>query len=345
MHYRQFSRRASQWLAVVASAALLLAPELAWGAGLTARSDALSTSLVSVTTAHVISFTTATGASIGSIGFQFCTTATAGCSVPGGFISTSATLTAQSGATGFSIQNGVNGAPYITRSAAVISGGTPVSYTISNTTNPNTPNQTFYVRITTYTGADGATGPVDTGTVAVSTAQPINLTGVTPEILVFCVGITIAGNCTTATGNSIDFGDFDTLATRSATSQMQATTNAANGYSITVNGTTLASGFNTIAALGVQTASTTGVSQFGLNLRANGTPAIGSEPSGAGSGTYTANYGAADQYRFVTGDSVASAAAPTDPNTFTASYIVNIAGSQAAGVYTATMTYICTAAF
>jgi hypothetical protein len=42
---------------------------------------------------------------------------------------------------------------------------------------------------------------------------------------------------------------------------------------------------------------------------------------------------------------VASAALPTNANTFTSSYIVNIGGAQAAGVYTATMTYICTASF
>jgi hypothetical protein len=88
-----------------------------------------------------------------------------------------------------------------------------------------------------------------------------------------------------------------------------------------------------------------GVSQFGLNLRSNATPVVGTEPTGAGTGTYTGNYGAADQYRFNSGEVVASAAAPTNANTYTSSYIVNIGGAQAAGVYTATMTYICTASF
>jgi hypothetical protein len=178
-----------------------------------------------------------------------------------------------------------------------------------------------------------------------STAQPVQLTGVTPEILVFCVGTSIGADCTSVAGSTIDFGDFSPVLTRSGTSVMQAQTNAANGYNVTINGTTMASGVNTIPALAAQTASTIGTSQFGMNLRANATPAVGADPTGAGSGTFSGTYGTANTYRFGTGESVAQAAVPTNANTFTSSYIVNIGGAQAAGVYTATMTYICTASF
>ncbi len=332
-------------LAVTLAVLLTLTPLGAEAAGLTARSDVMGSSQAGVSTTHVIGVTTATTASIGSIGFAFCTTATGSCTTPAGLITTSATLTAQSGATGFTLVNTTNGAPYITRAAASIPASTALSYTLSGVTNPSAVNQSFFVRITTYTGADGATGATDTGTVAASTAQPVQLTGVTPEILIFCVGTTITSDCTSVSGTTVNFGDFDPLATKTGTSVMQATTNAANGYSITVNGTTLSSGSNTIPGLAAQTTSNTGVSQFGLNLRANATPAVGTDPTGSGTGTYSANYGSADHYRFNTGDVVASAAAPTNANTFTSSYIVNIGGSQAAGVYTATMTYICTASF
>ncbi len=320
-------------------------PLTATAAGLTSRTDLMGSSQAGAVTTHVMSATTATTASIGSIKFEFCTTATGACTTPTGLSTTAATLTGQSGATGFSLVNTTNGAPYITRTATSLPASTAVSYTLSNVTNPTTANQTFYIRITTYTGTDGSTGAVDNGTVAVSTAQPVQLTGVTPEILIFCVGTSITTDCTSVSGNSIDFGDFDPLATRFGTSMMQALTNAANGYTITVNGTTLASGANTIPALTTQTASNIGTSQFGLNLRANATPGVGVEPGGTGSGTYHANYGAANQYRFNAGDVVAQASAPTNANTFTSSYIVNIGGAQAAGVYTATMTYICTASF
>jgi len=334
-----------RWIARLAILAMGLMPVTVSAAGLAPRNVVVGSSGQGVVTSYTANFSTATTNNIGSIKFEFCDAATNTCNLPAGVVTTSAVLTAQSGATGFSLVNTTNGAPYITRVAANINATTPLSYTLGTITNPNTPNQTYYVRITTYTGSDGATGPVDNGTVAMSTAEPVQLTGVTPEILVFCVGTSIGSDCTSIAGNTIDFGDSSPTATRSGTSVMQAQTNASNGYAITVNGTTLSSGINTIPGLGVQTASTLGVSQFGLNIRANATPAVGADPTGAGSGTFTGNYGAPNQYRFVSGDSVATAAVPTNANTFTSSYVVNIGGAQAAGVYTATMTYICTASF
>lgn len=323
---------------------MTLVPMMGEAAGLAPRSVVLSNSQHGGVSGYTINATTATTANIGSVKFEFCDTASGACATPPGLDTTTATLLGQSPAF-FSIVAGTNGAPYITRTAANINSGTAMSFILGSITNPSPTNYSFYVRITTYTGSDGATGPVDTGTVAVSTAEPIQLTGVTPEILVFCVGTAISSDCTTISGNSIDFGDFSPTATRTATSVMQAQTNAANGYVITVNGTTLTSGANTIPALGSQAPSTIGSSQFGLNLRSNTTPAVGTDPTGTGSGSFSANYGTQNQYRFATSDVVASAGVPTNANTFTSSYIVNIGGAQAAGVYTSTMTYICTASF
>jgi hypothetical protein len=301
-----------------------------------------------------VNATTATTSNIGSVKFEFCDAATGSCNVPAGVTTTGATLGAQS-PSGFSMVNTTNGAPYITRSAANVNSGTAMSFALGSIINPSTANLTYYVRITTYSGTDGSTGPVDNGTVAMSTAQPVQLTGVTPEILVFCVGTAITSDCTTISGSTIDFGDFSPTLTRTGTSVMQAQTNAANGYTITVNGTTLSSGINTIPAMGTQSldssgcspscTSTTGVSQFGLNLRDNASPNIGVDVSGGGSGVAFGGYDTPDSFRFFTGDTVATAGAPTNANTFTSSYIVNIGGAQAAGVYTATMTYICTASF
>jgi len=327
---------------------LALAPITAGAAGLSNRSDVMSTSQASVAASHVLAFTTATGSAVGSIGFVFCTTANGACTTPLGLVTTSATLTAQSGIAGFTLINTTNGAPFIKNAGTpTVNASTAVSVTLGNITNPSAVNTTFFVRITTYTGIDGATGPVDTGNVAASTAQPIQLSGVTPEILIFCVGTSIPGDCTTVSGSTIDFGDFDPLSTKFGTSVMQASTNAGGGYNVTVNGTTLESGANAITALAAQTASAAGSGQFGLNLRANTTPAVGADPTGgAGAiGTFSANYGTSNLYRFNTGDIVANAAGPTNSNTFTSSYIVNIPSLQAAGNYTTTMTYICTANF
>jgi hypothetical protein len=341
---QQLSTNFQRRLAVVMVHALLLMPVAVEAAGLAPRNIQVGSSGQGATTSYAVSATTATAASIGSVKFEFCTTATGACIVPAGVDTTGATLLAENPG-GFSMVNTTNGAPYITRAPALIGAGTGMTFTLGSIVNPSAPNLSYNVRITTYTGADGSTGPVDTGNVALSTAQPVQLTGVTPEILVFCVGTSIGGNCTTISGSSIDFGDFSVVATRSATSVMQAQTNAANGYVITVNGTTLASGVNTIAALAAPGGSVIGTSQFGLNLRANTTPAVGADEAGAGIGVVAGNYDTPDLFKFANGDTVATAPAPTNANTYTSSYMVNIGGAQAAGVYTATMTYICTASF
>lgn len=301
---------------------------------------------------------------IGSIEFLYCTLAAGTCTTPSGLDTTAATMGTQSGATGFTLVNTTNGAPYITRTAASVVAGTSLTYQLLAVTNPSTTNQTFFVRISTF-GSTNATGsPIDTGTVAASTASQIFLTGTMPESLVFCTGATIsttAGvpDCATATSGAISFNQlFSPTDTATATSQMAASTNAGVGYIITINGPTLTSGSNTVSAMNASVAGVRGTSQFGLNLKANttttSTPAIGTEVAPAANGTNyrgqaVVGYAAVDTFKFTTADSVANSAnggaGGTDAQIFTVSYIVNVPGSQPAGTYTTTLTYICTPTF
>jgi hypothetical protein len=156
-------------------------------------------------------------ASVGSIKFLYCTTATitTACTTPAGLSTTGATMGSQNGATGFSLNNGSQGAPYIFRaSASSITAGTQVSYQFLGVTNPSgndcfggTPpasdNCTFFVRISTYASTNATGSPIDTGSVAASISQQISLTGIMPESLIFCTGHTISTNsgvpdCSTA---------------------------------------------------------------------------------------------------------------------------------------------------
>lgn len=245
---------------------------------------------------HLFNFTIPGGApTIGSIQFLYCTTASGTCTMPPGLVTTSSTLSSQTGATGFTIQNGTNGAPYITRSAAAIGTNTAASYQLNTITNPTATNTAFFVRVSTFTSTTATTGVTDTGTVAASTANQIVLTGTMPESLIFCTGATVVPtlgipDCTTATSGAIQFNQlFSPTDTATATSQMAASTNAASGYNITVNGPTLTSGSNTIAAMTSATTGVKGTSQFGLNLKANttatSTVAVGTEVAAAANGT------------------------------------------------------------
>lgn len=325
---------------------------------------------------HFFQFTVPTvGSNIGSIKFEYCTTADINiggtCTTPTGLVTTSATLGSEgANATGFTLDTTTNGAPFLSKvtPAAPLAG--ELSYQLQGITNPDgtdcattTPNCTFFVRITTYTGSDGATGQIDAGTVAASTSTQIVLTGTMPESLIFCTGGTVGVNgggipdCSTATSGAVSFNQlFSPTATATATSQMAASTNALSGYAITVNGPTLTSGANTIQAVGsTAAASTVGSGQFGMNLMANITPTVGTDVTPVANGTNhrgqpSANFNTADSFAFSTsGNAVAASdnggAGPTDSQIFTASYIVNVSGSQPAGTYTTTLTYICTPTF
>jgi len=324
---------------------------------------------------HRFKFTVPATVSVGSIKFQYCTTAGVGtCDMPTGLITTAGAtlLENQVNASGFTLDKTTNGVPYLTRAAASIDAGTLVSYDLTNITNPSTTDNTkmtFFVRISTYTSIDTTGTAIDTGTVAASTSTQIILTGTMPESLIFCAGATVTApggipDCSTITTGAVAFNQlFSPTDTASATSQMAASTNAASGYSISVNGTTLKSGSNSVTALAARTANTRGVSQFGLNLKKNTaltsialpgtevTAAYDADINQHLRGQAASDYSLADSYKFtattpgVSGEEVAASDTATNSQIFTATYIVNVPGSQAAGEYTTTLTYVCTAKF
>lgn len=336
-------------------------------AQLTSRSLTLGSSAVSASTTHLFGFTIATTGNVGSIIFDYCTTASGTCTAPTGLDVDSVTLSNQTGATGFVVdgtQTDTN-TIVIDRSPSSVSSSTAVTYTFSSAVNPSATNTTFYTRISTTTAVDGGGSTVDTGAVAASTATQIVLTGYMPESLVFCTGGTVSltggglPDCSTATSGSVSLPDFSPTSVSSAISQMAASTNASAGYSITVSGPTLTSGSNTIAAIG-GTAQTSQIGkiggQFGLNLKDNAAPDTGSEVTPTTNGTNykgqaKSPFATADNFAFTAGSAQQVAASdnggagPTDSQRFTVTYIVNVSGAQPVGSYTSTLTYICTPTF
>jgi hypothetical protein len=121
---------------------------------------------------------------------------------------------------------------------------------------------------------------------------------------------------------------------------MVAATNAEGGYNLRVIGGTMASGNNVLPAMN-GAPSQQGVSQFGINLRANTNPIIGQEVTGPGSAGIAAGYNQQNQFRYQSGDVLVSTADPDNFRKFTVSYIVNVASGQPGGVYATTLTYIC----
>lgn len=303
-------------------------------------------------------FTLPTAGTLGSVKFEFCTTAvqTSCATGPTNLDAAGVVYGTESGITGFSI----SGTPtanvvIIGRTPAAISANTVANITLNNIVNPSTVG-TFFVRISTYASNNGTGSPVDTGSVAAATANAIPLQGFMPESLIFCTGVTVNVDCSTVTAGTITFTSlFSPSATSYATSQMAASTNAGGGYNITVTGATLKSGTtNTIPAIASRKAPSTNTSEFGMNLVSNAGVGASANISPANDATHTGQaltgYSTTGEYKFVSGDSVANSAqggpaAPTNGQIYTVTYMVDVSGIQPAGTYTTTLTYVCTATF
>ena len=208
-----------------------------------------------------------------------------------------------------------------------------VSYTGASSTNPSTPGS--YVM--TIAGSFGDSGDI---TVNILTSNQVDITATVPQSLTFSISDT-----------SISFGTLTAVAARYASgtasgdaSEVEAHnvivgTNAANGYTMTVGGSTLTTSSSTIniTAIGAaNTASAIGTEQFGLRMTATG-----------GSGTVSAPYAAAG-FAFDTGsfpDAIAVSNTASANTTYSARYIANITANTEAGIYTGAVTYVATANF
>lgn len=310
---------------------------------ITARKVTLSSSLSAATgVTYTFNFTVPSATVIKSVGFQFCDAASGTCNTPGSFAAGAAALASQptnlGDASGWTNTNSANSIR-IAKSGNVAAPTGAQTVVFNTVTNPTLANGTFFVRITTYSDASWTT-PIDTGTVAASTAGQITVNANVDETLTF----TLAAATVTLSPSSITTGAAST-----GTSTMVASTNAASGYTITYSSP------NSLAPVGGGTAlpsysssaSSPGTAGFGINLKANATPSVGSNPSG-GSGTATGVYNTADSFSFVGSNvatQVASAAGPSNATTYTVSYVANIAALTAPGAYTTNFTYVATPNF
>ena len=334
---------------LMASANLLLPYKSAQALQLTNRSVQVSTAQPSATATHVFGFNYQSAGTLGSMVFEYCDNSPVfayACNAPAGINVTGASLDSQSGNTGFSVDVADSTANklVINRTPAA-SAITPSTYTFSNITNPSAAGQTIFVRITSYASADGSGSYIDYGSVAFATVSAISIGAAVPPYLQACVALSVASDCSSASGTSLNLGNLAPLQASAGTSQLAVGSNSITGYITYVLGTTMTSGNNAISALSVQTPSFPGNGQFGINLRANSNPSVGIEPSGSGTGGPTASYNTPNLFRYVTGDAIASSSLPTNFNRMTISYLVNISNSQPAGIYSSTFDYLSIAQF
>jgi hypothetical protein len=300
------------------------------------------------TTSYTVGFRYMTPTPINSVDMLFCISPIPyeACVTPPGLDVSNATLSAQTGETGYSILTKTPNHIVLSRSSVTIP-SVASTYTFDNMKNPTDTTQPFSIRLKTLTSSDGTGSQVDFGSVRGQVQEGINIETQVPPQLVFCLSREVELGCgTTDETYYTDMGQLDSGSTLVAKSQIAVGTNATAGFAVTAVGTPLAAGTSVIDGLTTPTASQTGENQFGINLVQNTAPAIGANPEGTfANATPTPDYGIPNEYKYVSGDVIASSPNVSLMKKFTISYIVNANQSLKAGVYSTTITYIASGRF
>lgn len=145
-----------------------------------------------------------------------------------------------------------------------------------------------------------------------------------------------------------NFGVFSPTSSSVATATFSISNYTSYGYVIQIVGSAPTNGNHTIDAMAVTGDPTPGTDQFGINLVANTIPAsVGANPDNGqfGFGSVTANYGTANKYRYVSGETIAQAIKSSGKTIYTISYLVNVDSLTPGGRYTSNQTIIVTGTY
>lgn len=145
-----------------------------------------------------------------------------------------------------------------------------------------------------------------------------------------------------------NFGDFTPTASSVATASFSVSNYTSYGYVVQIAGNAPSNGAKTLPAMPLTDDPLIGTEQFGINLVANTIPtSVGANPSYGpfAVGTPTANYGVANKYRYVSGETIASAPKSSGSTTYTLSYMVNVNSVTPGGQYTSNQTLIVTGTY
>jgi hypothetical protein len=392
-HYAGLLKRFSAWLGVITLLASVGLPNTALATGeLTSRSATLSTSspaASAATTTYTFTFVPVTNATIKAISFQMCTSPieAVSCTAPTGGSMSAATFSTTGQAAPFNANwalgaGGNCGAPSATAACITWATGdtlnnpTSRSVKIGGIQNPTTANFEYYMRVTTWTDANGTTpaNGNDFGAMAVSTGTTVNVSALVQESLVFSVGQT--GACGSISGSQVYLGSpsngtsssvLSSSAASAGTSVMCVNTNAGSGYTIAYTPTTAGHGagghftnftgtshdFNDNATGATITSGTSGnVDFFGASLKA-ATPATGDIAGGANvsGGTapssYGTGYGTADTFAWSnTGATMVTENTGATSNTlYTVLYEAQSGSTTPFGQYEVNVDYTATSTF
>jgi hypothetical protein len=149
-------------------------------------------------------------------------------------------------------------------------------------------------------------------------------------------------------GNA-NFGSFTPSGASVATSTFSVSNYTSYGYVVQLVGNPPSnSSGHTLSAMTTTGPSQAGTEQFGVNLVANTLPvSVGANPDHGqfGVGSAAPNYATSNQYRYVSGETIASAPKSSGLTAYTLSYIVNVDSLTPGGQYNGNQILICTGTY
>ncbi|HEY8998816.1 MAG TPA: hypothetical protein VIM53_00690 [Candidatus Saccharimonadales bacterium] len=375
----QTLRRAAYFVAACAALLIVTLPNVAnraFAAQVTTRSIKISNSAVSASgVTYLFTFTAPTATK--SMVIDFCMNSPiigGSCTTTSDVNAASATFTNVTNMSTWSLGSAAATTVKLTSATATTAGQT-LSFSLNTVTNP-TVNGSFYARVYTYTNADyESTGTAyssptsigtnnDYGGFALSTANTIGITATVMETLTFCVsGATMTAGCTGMTTPTLVLGHgspqvIDSTATDTATAYTQISTNAQSGVVVRMQNSNSCGGLSrnggstcdiVAANSGAATAPTgtiaAGTAAFGM-YATPGSGLTAANPYASGGSTYygmdtTGGTGVTSTY----GSQVMSSSTVLNSINSTLTFGASAATTTPAGVYTATMTLICTGTF
>jgi hypothetical protein len=150
------------------------------------------------------------------------------------------------------------------------------------------------------------------------------------------------------TSGAITFPSFSSTVATVTTATFSVSDYTSYGYVVQVIGNAPSYGSHVIPAMATTGPSQVGIEQFGINLVANTLPSsVGANPDNGqfGFGTAATNYSTSNQYRYVSGETIASAPKSSGLTNYTISYLVNVGALTPGGQYTTNQTIIVTGTY
>ena len=153
------------------------------------------------------------------------------------------------------------------------------------------------------------------------------------------------------TAGGINLGTLSSTSVKSGSIGFSIRNYLASGYVIVLAGqapSTVAG--HTLTAMSTADISRPGTEQFGVNLRANTSPTVGADPVQVPDSTFSfgaaaTGYNTVNNFKFTSGDTIASSPKSSGETDYTMSVIENIASNTAAGQYAGNLNVIAVSTF